>query len=186
VTAFKPTRRGVVVSFDEVEAELLRLLVSEVRDLLEPDEGPPPASADPDAAMLAELTGLGGPTPATPADPVLRRLLPNGYRDDVAAAGDFRRYTEATLRDGKRATAESLLADLPPDGGGDVRLEGEALDRWLTGLNDVRLTLGTKIGVTEDMDEPDPDDPAANALSVYHWLTEVQSVLIEVVAATEA
>jgi Domain of unknown function (DUF2017) len=185
VTSFKPTRRGVVVSFDEVEAELLRLLVGEVYDLLVAEEAPPAPPADPDAAMLAQLTGLGGPTPRPPDDPVLRRLLPDGYRDDEAASGEFRRYTEATLRDGKRATAAALLADLPPDGGGEVRLEDESLDRWLTGLNDVRLTLGTKLGVTEDMDEPDPDDPAANALSVYHWLTEVQSVLIEVVAATE-
>ena len=34
MTGVKRTRRGVVVSFDEVEASLLRHLVGEVRDLL--------------------------------------------------------------------------------------------------------------------------------------------------------
>jgi Domain of unknown function (DUF2017) len=189
MTSFKHTRHGVVVSFDEVEASLLRHLVAEVFELLEsPDEAEsdpipaPAAGAVPDAAMLAEMTGLGGPTPAAPADPVLRRLLPDGYQDDPTAAGDFRRYTEATLRADKRQNAQALLADLPGDGGGQVRLDADTVERWLTGLNDVRLSLGTRIGVTEEMAEPDPADPDAPSYAVYLWLTELQDVLVQVAA----
>ncbi|HVQ90594.1 MAG TPA: DUF2017 family protein [Mycobacteriales bacterium] len=201
MTAFRRTGAGVVVTFDEVEASLLRHLVGEVRDLLdtdadlradlvdpaEPAGGPAAESTTgldvPDAAMLAEMTGLGGgPPPRQPGDPVLRRLLPDGYRDDAAAADEFRRFTEASLREQKRAVAVGLLEDLPGDAGGEVRLDPPTVERWLSALNDVRLALGTRIGVEEDMPEPDPDDPDTPAYVVYLWLTELQEVLVQVAA----
>jgi hypothetical protein len=204
VTAFKRTPGGVVVTFDEVEASLLRHLVGEVHDLFDPgpdavggqrQPGPDPASArepvpdatlgpldGPDAAMLAELSGLDGPPPSPPEDPVLGRLLPDGYRDDPAAAGEFRRLTESDLREQKRKVAAGLLADLPGDGGGEVRLDRATVERWLTALNDVRLALGTRLDVVEDMPEPDPDDPDTPAYVVYLWLTELQEVLVQVAA----
>jgi hypothetical protein len=199
VTAFKRTRKGIVVEFDEVEASLLRHLVGEVRELLDPESGPGPATereglaaapeqerlADsaglPDAAELAALTGLAD-TPTGPTDPVLARLLPDAYREDPDAAGEFRRLTESTLRRGKSEAAQALLADLPETGGAEVRLDPETTERWLTTLNDVRLALGTRLDVSEDMPEPDPDDPDAPAYVVYLWLTELQGVLVEVAA----
>jgi hypothetical protein len=206
VTSFRRTDRGVVVTFDEVEASLLRHLVGEVRDLLETgvdlivepvdDDGEPrfsgapaaesTAGADvPDAALLAELTGLGGPPAARPADPVLGRLLPDGYRDDPDAAGEFRRLTEVGLREQKLADAIALLDDLPGDGGGEVRLDRETVERWLAALNDVRLALGTRLDVQEDMPEPEPDDPDTPAYVVYLWLTELQEVLVQVAAESD-
>jgi hypothetical protein len=195
MTSFRRTAAGVVVTFDEVEASLLRHLVGEVSELLEagaeapgpgPAAGPPVSGGDvPDAAQLAELTGMDGSTPSRPDDPVLSRLLPDGYRDDPAAAGEFRRFTEAGLREQKRKDAAGLLADLPGAGGGEVRLDAPTVDRWLTALNDVRLALGTRIGVVEDMPEPDPDHPEAAAYVVYLWLTELQEVLVQVAAEAE-
>ncbi|HVD28176.1 MAG TPA: DUF2017 family protein, partial [Mycobacteriales bacterium] len=94
MTGVKRTRRGVVVSFDEVEASLLRHLVGEVRDLLADGEPmPPPAggtAAVPTDAELSALTGLGTDLgtdlgdeadPLAPSDPALARLLPDAYRD---------------------------------------------------------------------------------------------------------
>ena len=78
------------------------------------------------------------------------------------------------------AAAERLLASLPGDGPGEVRLDAESTERWLSTLNDVRLALGTRLEVTEEMAEPDPEDPDAPAYVVYLWLTELQGVLIEV------
>ena len=184
MTGIKRTRKGVVVSFDEVEASLLRHLVGEVRDLLV-DEGTPPApvaagSGLPSDAELAALTGVGGGDRDRPDDPALARLLPDAYRDDPGAAGEFRRLTEASLRRDKVDSAERLLAALPGDGPGDVRLDAETTESWLSTLNDVRLALGTRLEVTEEMAEPDPEDPDAPAYVVYLWLTELQGVLIEV------
>jgi len=181
-----------MVSFDEVEASLLRHLVGEVRDLLVDGEDPLPAQAEPaagvpSAAELSAMTGLGGRAAAdpldggrgTPEDPALARLLPDAYRDDPHAAGEFRRLTESSLRRDKAAAAERLLATLPEDGPGEVRLDPETTESWLSTINDVRLALGTRLEVTEEMAEPDPDDPDAPAYVVYLWLTELQGVLVE-------
>jgi len=185
VTGVRRTRKGVVVSFDEVEASLLRHLVGEVRDLLADDEeltaARPVAPGIPTDAELSALTGLGGQAGREISeDPALARLLPDAYRDDPAAAGEFRRLTEASLRRDKVAAAERLLAALPGDGPGEVRLDPETTETWLSTINDVRLALGTRLEVTEKMAEPDPDDPDAPAYVVYLWLTELQGVLVEV------
>ena len=190
MTGVKRTRRGVVVSFDEVEASLLRHLVGEVRDLLADGEPlPSPAGGTgrvPSDAELSALTGLGSDlgdgtdSPAAPSDPALARLLPDAYRDDEEAAGEFRRLTESSLRRDKVNAAERLLAALPADGAGEVRLDPETTESWLSTINDVRLALGTRLEVTEEMAEPDPEDPDAPAYVVYLWLTELQGVLIEV------
>jgi hypothetical protein len=189
VTGVKRTRRGVVVSFDEVEASLLRHLVGEVRDLLadadplpSPTGGTPGTGALPSDAELSALTGLGGgqEEPGPPSDPALARLLPDAYRDDAEAAGEFRRLTESSLRRDKVTAAERLLAALPEDGAGEIRLDPETTESWLATINDVRLALGTRLEVTEEMAEPDPEDPDAPAYVVYLWLTELQGVLIEV------
>jgi hypothetical protein len=187
VTAVKRTRKGVVVSFDEVEASLLRHLVGEVRELLAAEAGPTPAAGAgnglPTDADLVALTGLSGEPVGhaqVPEDPALARLLPDAYRDDAEAADEFRRLTESSLRREKVAAAERMLAALPADGPSEVRLDPETTETWLATLNDVRLALGTRLEVTEEMQEPDPEDPDAPAYVVYLWLTELQGVLIEV------
>ena len=61
-----------------------------------------------------------------------------------------------------------------------MRLTLEQADAWLTSLNDVRLSLGTALDVTEDMpDELPSDDPREPHLAVYHWLTWVQESLVQ-------
>ena len=187
MTGVRRTRRGLVVTFDEVEASLLRHLVGEVLELLTADEDVPPAAGAraggvPTDAELAALTGLSlAPDDRRfPDDPALARLLPDAYRDDDEAAGEFRRLTESSLRQEKAAAAEQMLAALPEDGPGEVRLDAETTETWLATLNDVRLALGTRLEVTEEMQEPDPEDPDAPAYVVYLWLTELQGVLLEV------
>ena len=208
MTAFRRTTGGVVVSFDTDEVSLLRHLLGEVRALLADPAAPGHLTDPADAAdgadgadgaggagavdggrvsleELVELTGMTdepGAAPAHPDDPVLARLLPDGYRDDPGAAGEFRRLTESGLRRQKCELAGRVLADLPPEGSGEVRFDADTTERWLTALNDVRLALGTRLDVTEDMAEPDPDDPDAPAYVVYLWLTELQGVLIELAA----
>ena len=185
MTTFRRDGDRVVVQFDEMEASLLRHLVSEVSDLLEPepagtgpnDPGGPGGSDEPDDPLAG--LDLDGSAAEPPADPVLARLLPDGYRDDADAAREFRRLTESELRRQKREGAGRLLAELPA-GGGEVRLDPETIERWLGTLNDVRLALGTRLEVTEDLAEPAEDDPDAPAYLVYDWLTHLQDVLVQV------
>ena len=142
------------------------------------DSGPekPPDPLD----DLARLLGQTGPA-TPPDDPVLARLLPDAYADDAEAAGDFRRFTEQELRNGKAAAARTVLATLPEDGG-RVRLSEEEAQVWLRALNDVRLALGVRLSITEDFDaraaDLDPADPRSAYMWIYDWLTFLQETLV--------
>ncbi|MGH3721971.1 MAG: DUF2017 domain-containing protein [Pseudonocardiaceae bacterium] len=171
-------RRGglVVTALSEREAGLLRGLVGQVREMLAARVAATPHDE------LAELTGItAGPTTA-PEDRVLARLLPDFHREDATLSGGLRALHEPELVAVKDGVAGVVL-DTCPARGGRVRLSDEQAQAWLSALNDVRLALGTKLEVTEDMpDELPPEDPRAAHLVVYHWLTWVQESLIQAVA----
>ena len=180
---FKKSRGGGVrAEVDPVEVDVLVAVASDLLVLLgEQDE----ASDDPLAAMV----GLSSGPLSTPEDPALARLLPDAYGDDLgdggAAASEFRRYTEADLRAGKRANATAVLATLAPlDGrGGRLVLDRDEADAWLGCLNDLRLVLGTRLGVTEETEQdPRSEDPRAQALQVYGWLGWLQETLLASIA----
>ena len=173
---FKKTRRGVEAKLDQVEAVILSQLAQELLALLGDSDDVPD---DPIEAMV----GIASGDVQTPEDPALARLLPDAYGDDDAAAADFRRYTEADLRAGKRASASTVLAALQPlvIDGGKLALDRDDADAWLWWLNDTRLVLGTRLDVTEDtFDEGDlaADDPRAQIMAIYGWLGWLQESLI--------
>ena len=166
------------------EASLLRNLVAQVMTLVEPEspQGPPDRKGAPDD--LAELEAMLYPPGAAqaPEDPVLARLLPDAYSDDPEAAGEIRKYTEPALRSAKYEVAQQML-DTLPEAGGRIQLTGEQALAWLKALNDVRLALGVRLGVTEDFEEQwgalKPDDPQWAAYEVYAWLGAVQESLVQ-------
>jgi len=170
------------------EASLLRSLVGQGMSLVEPEapaDGPGTEHSQPGedaelAALEAMVHGPGADTP--PEDPVLARLLPDGYRDDPDAAGEFRKYTEPALRSAKHQAAQEMLDTLPEEGGRIQLTQDQALS-WLKALNDVRLALGVRLGVTEEFDEQwsrlKPDDPQWSAFEVYAWLGAVQESLVQ-------
>jgi len=173
------------------EASLLRSLVGQIMSLVDSEgvesEGPadhPAGERDEDlAALEAMLHGPGADK--IPEDPVLARLLPDAYRDDPEAAGEFRRYTEPALRSAKHQAAQEML-DTLPDAGGRIQLTQDQALSWLKALNDVRLALGVRLGVTEDFEEQwarlKPDDPQWTAFEVYAWLGAVQESLVQALA----
>jgi hypothetical protein len=133
------------------------------------------AEADVLAAQLDELAGMI----AEELDGSIRdRLFPPGHHDDPLAAEEFRVLTEQGLRDTKLERIGQCRAEIPV-GGGDVQLDAEGTERWLTVLNDLRLTIGTLLDVRED-DDPtlDPDDPEVERRVIYYWLTELQDNLV--------
>src|ERR1700683_472542 len=150
----------------------------------DPKSKDPKAKADDEIAALEAL--LHEPAPGTaqgiPQDPVLARLLPDGYRDDPEAAGEFRKYTEPALRDAKQQAAQQMLDSLP-DGGGRVQLTADQAQAWLKALNDVRLALGIRLDVSEDFEDQwgrlTPEDPQWTAFEVYAWLGAVQESLVQ-------
>jgi Domain of unknown function (DUF2017) len=188
---FRASGSGATARFAAAQADIIRDLVGQVVELIAadaPDEAVgeaqdshPGEPADwPDPGDLEALAGLAD-NPDPPDDPVVARLLPDAYRDDPEASGEFRRYTEPSLRSEKVAAAKTVLATLPARGG-RVRLSEPEAQAWLKALNDVRLALGTRLGVTDDFDDQvtglRPDDPRSAAVGIYQWLAFLQESLV--------
>jgi hypothetical protein len=58
----------------------------------------------------------------------------------------------------------------------------EELLGWMSAINDIRLVLGTRLDVAEDMAAVDVDDPEAPAYAVYDYLTWLLSQIIDALA----
>lgn len=67
---------------------------------------------------------------------------------------------------------------------GRDRLDADELDGWLSALNDLRLALGTRLDVKEDVfaDGFDPHAPNAYELAAYAFLTWLQEAAVEAAA----
>jgi hypothetical protein len=184
----------VSASFHVVEIELLRSLVGQLLELVR-DE---PLGEQPDVSAWAAELGLSDDVSTRPTDPVVLRLFPDGYRDNDEAAGDFRRYTERGLRDKKAGYAATVLASLATaeqadpaaESGNDkikVDLDPEGSSAWLRTLTDLRLALGTRLGISADDEEQwdalSEDDPRKQIHDVYDWLGWVQETLVRVLSS---
>lgn len=110
-------------------------------------------------------------------DPSLRRLFPPAYDDDE----DERAYRELAgdeLLSGRRQALELLAATARRD-----RLNAEEADAWLRALNDLRLVLGTRLDVQEDMLLDRPESPEQ---AVYIYLSWLQEQLVAALAPAES
>ncbi|WP_222193122.1 DUF2017 family protein [Modestobacter italicus] len=162
----KPFRRKgeeLVARLVDAEADIVGLLLDQLEQLL---------AADP--------VDSGG-------DPVMARLLPRGHASDPEIAADYRELTEAGLRSGKADDLAMVRATLPPHGG-EVRLDADQARAWLRTTNDLRLALGTRLGISADTEPPEVDtsddaDEEGSQLAVYYWLTAVQGSLVDALAA---
>jgi hypothetical protein len=179
---------GAAVALDEVEIAILRSLAVQLLELIGPGDEPA-EGADPLAALFAE-----GPS-EPPADPALARLFPEAYGDQDtelrAASAEFRRFTENDLRARKRTDALAVVRTLDAltitgDGGAVLELTGDECRNWLGALNDLRLTIGTRLEVSDE-DEGEagslyrlPDsDPRKPMVMAYLWLGALQETLVE-------
>ena len=87
--------------------------------------------------------------------------------------------------DGKHASAQAVLAMLPDDVGDDdveIALDRPAALQWLGTLNDIRLALGTRLGIEQDddavWDALPADDPRGTVHQIYQWLGWMQETLV--------
>ncbi len=186
---FQPRRGGgAVATFSGFEADLLRSLASQLVELLRNEVAAPTGTDDP----LEELLDFTGPT-TEPDDPVLARLFPSAYPDDEEAAGEFRRFTEGSLRDLKAGAAVALIetledAGLPPelteDGlTVDVELVTPDAVTWMKSFTDIRLALATRLGVEEGDEEYwyslSDEDPRSHVHDIYEWVGYLQETLVD-------
>ena len=158
---FSRNGEGVAVSILEEEAELLRSIPAELRPVLE--------------------------APLDRNNPVSDRLFPRAYLDptEEGAEREWQELVRPELVRERLGALERLTQSLQRgtvrDGRVEVELDADEAQAWLGALNDARLALGTRLGVTEDLDYDNvPEDhPDAPAYAVYGWLTWLEGDLVE-------
>jgi hypothetical protein len=155
VKAFVRSRGHFVAEFLPEEARLLSSLADQIIELIR----------DPEAHGT---------------DPAVRRLLPDAYPDDAEASAEFRRFTVDGLAERKAANANQVAADLASaaeaKSASKVRLTDSSAGAWLRSLTDIRLTVATRLGITEDGDLG-TEDP--ELVDLYNWLGFVQGSLVD-------
>lgn len=175
----------LVIELTAQEAGLIRRLVTEVDTLLRQRAEEAPADE------LAALTGIRTGPSTPPTNPLLARLLPDFHRpgadDDREQAdlvGALRSLHEPELIDRKTGAIELLLRTCP-DEGGEIHLTEDEAGSWLAAVNDVRLMMGTVLGITDDHDVEriDPTDPRIGLFGAYEWFTVMQDSLLDAMAA---
>jgi hypothetical protein len=149
---------AIRIVFTSQEAHVVINLTQQLLELL----GDGSINADIEVDPLFQMMGLGG-SEQPPDDPVLRRLLPSAYKDEKSSS-EFRRYTEHGLREKKRAHAllvyEALTpaddewsADQPIERGSiEVSIAEQEAMAWLGALNDLRLALAVRLGISKEFD----------------------------------
>ena len=164
------------------EAALLTSLATSLVGMLEERESAAPADE------LEEITGMRTGNSTPPDDDTMKRLLPDFYRpqrDHPAGSGPaeslnsaLRSLHEPTIIDAKRHAAQRLMDTMPPEGG-KFELDEDDAHAWAATVNDMRLALGTMLGISpEGPDDLPPDHPMVGHLDVYQWLTVLQEYLV--------
>ena len=141
---------------------------------------------DPEVTILHAIVEQMEQVLAAPENvPDTKRLFPPAYTDDAEAQEEFARLMTADLADGKRRALASVKATLARGAmkreAWRVSLSDEEAEDWLAVLNDARLTLGTRLDVTEATydKEIDPSDPDTAALEIYRYLGYIEEWLVE-------
>jgi hypothetical protein len=110
-------------------------------------------------------------------DPSLTRLFPPAYANDPERDDEYRRLTRDDLLASRFSDFDVVERTIDAD-----RLEEAEAESWMRALNGVRLVLGTRLDVSEDMGRPEPDDPEGPAYAVYEYLSVVVSELVDALA----
>jgi hypothetical protein len=172
------------------EVLVISHLVGELDGLLgggEPTDSASAVGPDADDDVIAGLNWSTDPITA-PSDPALRRLLPDAYPDDAEATEEFRRYTDATLRDGMNADLHAVQASLLEIGeNGHASLDDDLAQAWLRVLNRVRLVLAVRLGIENASDHEnlagiDADDPRTGPFLLFEWVGYLLSDLLNAVS----
>jgi hypothetical protein len=175
----------LVVRLHPEEVALLHRLADELQELFDKHD----AVGESDSSDSSGASGPSGPGDDNEGDrAVLSRLFPRAYLDptEEEAEQEWQRFSNPDLVVARVAAVRDLVDSLPANERRDGRVEGKLDEEhqaaWLGVLNDARLAIGTRLGVTEDDDYTAraPDDPSYLAWQVYAWLTDLQADLIDV------
>lgn len=129
------------------------------------------------AALPAQLVGLlesVGDEPTAELPEAVRRLLPPAHSADDEAEQAYIALMRADLVEHHKEALDVLAETATA-----THLDDEQLAAWLGALNDLRLALGSMLGVTEADIGPPASGPHEAEWIAYHYLGSLQSEVID-------
>jgi hypothetical protein len=125
------------------------------------------------AGELRELLPTG--------DPSLERLFPPAYADDPESNEEYAQLMRDDLLAERTAALDTFERTVDAR-----RVTEDELVAWMGAVNDLRLVLGTRLEVTEEMYERPIDDAAPNAhqMAIYHYLGFLEEQMVVALSGT--
>ena len=135
-----------------------------------------------DPSVRAVLTTMAEQlTPMiSPDEPMTQRLFPPAYPEqgDRAAEQEYRTLVDTALVNHHRQAFAVMAATAEAD----ILTEPE-LNAWMSAVGSIRLVLGTRLDVSEDMTPPEASDPTAPEYALYELLGQLQYLMVEVLSS---
>ena len=142
------TREGTfTIKLPDVERDLLRSLLPQLRDLL--------------------VTG----------DDLTVRLFPPAYANDPERNTEYEDMVHDELLENRLASLDTVEETLEASA-----LDEDQLSRWMGAINDMRLVLGTRLEISEDLEDVADDHPDAALYAVYNYLTNLVAQIVDALA----
>jgi hypothetical protein len=134
---------------------------------------------DPAVRTLIAATAEQFASTIEPDDPMARRLYPPAYPggSDHAAEKEYRALVDDALVTHRRQSLSTMC-----DTAHAKALSEEGLHAWLSAVESIRLVIGTRLDVSEEMIPPDPADPGATDYALYDLFGQLQYLIVEVLA----
>jgi hypothetical protein len=134
---------------------------------------------DPNARIVLADLARQLPEAIAARDPMVRRLFPPAYpaAELAGAEHEYRELVDAALVNHHTEALATLVATAQAD-----TLSEAEFQAWLDAVGSLRLVLGTRLDVHEDMEAPAPDDPKAAEYGLFVFLGELQYLMVEVLA----
>ena len=133
---------------------------------------------DDERDLVASLTAQLRDLLVSDATEGTERLFPPGYANDADRETEYQLLTHDELLQSRLGAIDVVEQSLT-----QTSLEEDELNAWMGAVNSLRLVLGTRLDITEDMDDIDLDDPRAAAFAVYHYLTHLLGEIVEALAS---
>jgi hypothetical protein len=113
-------------------------------------------------------------------EPTNRRLYPPAYPSESQnrEEQEYRALVDGALENHHRQTFAVLTETARSD-----TLNESEFNAWLSAIGAMRLIIGTRLDVSENMVEPAPEDPTAPEYALYELLGQLQYLMVEVLAA---
>lgn len=110
----------------------------------------------------------------TTDSPALRRLFPPPYGDDDERNAGYAVLAGAELYDSRAASVAVVEATITA-----TVLTQEQLETWMRSINDVRLVLGTMLGIEDEFGPDDVTEGEVPMHSAYELLGAVLDAIVD-------